>query len=93
MILKTLQLHPLLCHEWAWVLSYNNTKDAHNLLRFACDNGIHFFDTVNIYQCGESERGIATALHPYAKHLCIATKGGFRQDVPVSTSRKAITSH
>lgn len=59
-----------------------NVKEAHELLCFARDKGINFFDTANIYQDGESERGIAAALKPYAKHLCISTKGGFRKDGP-----------
>jgi pyridoxine 4-dehydrogenase len=54
-----------------------DTNKAHDLLRFARDQGINFFDTANIYQDGESEKGIASALYPYRKDLCIATKGGF----------------
>lgn len=59
-----------------------NSIEAHALLRFAYDQGIHFYDTANIYQDGESELAIAAALKPYAAHLCIATKGGFRKDAP-----------
>lgn len=57
-----------------------NTKEAHELLKFAQTQGINFFDTANIYQDGESEKSIAQALRPYAKNLCIATKGGYRKD-------------
>lgn len=35
-----------------------------------------------VYQEGESETSIAIALKPYAKHLCIATKGGFKKHGP-----------
>lgn len=59
-----------------------NTKEAHELLRFACDKGINFFDTANIYQDGESELALAKALKPYAKHLCITTKGGYKKHAP-----------
>jgi pyridoxine 4-dehydrogenase len=56
-----------------------NSSEAHELLRFACEQGINFYDTANIYQDGESELSIAVALKPYSKHLCITTKGGFKK--------------
>jgi pyridoxine 4-dehydrogenase len=60
----------------------SNTTEAHELLRFACDEGINFIDTANIYQDGDSELAIAKALSSYAKHLCITTKGGYKKHAP-----------
>lgn len=57
-----------------------NVKEAHDLLRFAVDQGINFIDTANVYQDGESELSIKQALFPYQKNLCIATKAGFKKE-------------
>lgn len=74
--LKSFQLFPI----GLGTNRITNTKEARELLGFARDQGINFFDTANIYQDGDSECAIARALHPYAQHLCIATKGGFKKN-------------
>jgi pyridoxine 4-dehydrogenase len=76
----SLQLGDLtICRMGLGTNRITNSPEAHDLLRSAFKLGINFFDTANIYQDGESELSIAAALKPYAKHLCITTKGGFKK--------------
>ncbi len=44
--------------------------------------GVNFIDTADSYGPNVSEEIIAEALHPYAKGLVIATKGGFDRPGP-----------
>ena len=50
--------------------------EARALLRRAVELGVNFIDTADAYGPSVSERLIAEALHPYPRHLVIATKGG-----------------
>jgi len=50
--------------------------EARKLLRHAVDLGVNLIDTADAYGPEVSERLIREALHPYAKDLVIATKGG-----------------
>ena len=54
--------------------------NATELLREAVRLGINFFDTADSYGPGHAEHALHDALHPYAKGVVIATKGGFRHD-------------
>ncbi len=50
--------------------------EARQVLRRAVELGVNFIDTADSYGPEVSERLIAESLHPYAKDLVIATKGG-----------------
>jgi pyridoxine 4-dehydrogenase len=49
---------------------------ALRVLRRAVEQGVNFIDTADAYGPDTNEEVIAEALHPYAKGLVIATKGG-----------------
>ena len=54
-----------------------NQKKANNLIHFALDNGINFFDTGSSYSYGNAEHRLGTALKGRdLDSLVIATKGG-----------------
>ena len=52
------------------------------VLRRTLELGVNFIDTSNSYGPAVSERLIAEALHPYPRHLVIATKGGLTRPGP-----------
>ena len=56
--------------------------EALAVLRRAIELGVNFIDTAESYGPKISEELIAEALHPYAKGLVIATKGGFDRPGP-----------
>src|SRR6202789_4145046 len=56
--------------------------EAKRVLKRAVELGINFIDTADAYGPEVSENLIAEALHPYAKGLVIATKGGFTRQGP-----------
>src|ERR1700760_1081607 len=51
-------------------------------LKRAVELGVNFIDTADSYGPEVSENLIAEALHPYAKDLVIATKGGLTRSGP-----------
>jgi pyridoxine 4-dehydrogenase len=57
-------------------------EQAKQVLRRAIELGVNFIDTADSYGPEVSERLIAEALHPYPKHLLIATKGGLTRSGP-----------
>jgi aryl-alcohol dehydrogenase-like predicted oxidoreductase len=59
-----------------------NPDEAKKVLRRAVELGINFIDTADAYGPETSEDLIAEALHPYAKGLVIATKGGLTRQGP-----------
>jgi aryl-alcohol dehydrogenase-like predicted oxidoreductase len=60
----------------------NDPAEAVRVLKRAIQLGINFIDTADAYGPEVSERLIAEALHPYAKGLVIATKGGLTRTGP-----------
>ena len=56
--------------------------DAIQVLKRLLDLGVNFIDTADAYGPYISEELIAEALHPYAKELVIATKGGLVRTGP-----------
>ena len=56
--------------------------EAKRVLQRAVDLGINFIDTADAYGPEVSENLIAEALHPYAKGLVVATKGGLTRQGP-----------
>jgi aryl-alcohol dehydrogenase-like predicted oxidoreductase len=56
--------------------------DSIKVLRHLLDVGVNFIDTADAYGPYVSEELIAEALHPYAKDLVIATKGGLVRTGP-----------
>jgi len=56
--------------------------NAHRVFRRAIELGGDFFDTADSYGPHVDEELIAEALHPYPKHLVIATKGGLLRPRP-----------
>lgn len=57
-------------------------KESIAVLRRAIELGVNLIDTAESYGPHVSEEIIAEALHPYAKGLVIATKGGFDRPGP-----------
>ncbi|MEO6916245.1 MAG: aldo/keto reductase [Chitinophagaceae bacterium] len=57
-------------------------ENAKKILQAAIAGGINFIDTAEAYGPKFNESLIADALHPYAKGLVIATKGGFSRTGP-----------
>ncbi len=51
--------------------------DAVNVIRGAYDLGVTFFDTADVYGCGENEKLLGEALKPIRQRVVIATKCGF----------------
>jgi aryl-alcohol dehydrogenase-like predicted oxidoreductase len=64
---------------WGWPADRENAK---KVLRRAVDLGVNLIDTADAYGPEVSEELIAEALHPYAKGLVIATKGGLTRPGP-----------
>lgn len=56
--------------------------ECRRVLRRAVELGVNFIDTADAYGPEVSERLIAESLHPYPKHLLIATKGGLVRPGP-----------
>lgn len=56
--------------------------ECRRVLRRAVDLEVNFIDTADAYGPAISEQLIADSLHPYAKHLVIATKGGIVRPGP-----------
>lgn len=59
--------------QHAWTLDYDSSKE---IIKYALDNGINFFDTAIAYQGGTSEQFLGKAIKEYAKRedVIIATK-------------------
>jgi aryl-alcohol dehydrogenase-like predicted oxidoreductase len=55
---------------------------ARAVLRRALELGVNFIDTADSYGPAVSERLIGEALHPYARGLLVATKGGLTRPGP-----------
>ena len=51
-------------------------SESINLLRFAFDKGINFFDTADIYGEGVGEKILGKAFRNIRKHIIIITKSG-----------------
>lgn len=64
---------------WGWPTDRAN---ALKVLRRAVELGVNLIDTADAYGPETSELLIAEALHPYAKDLVIATKGGLTRPGP-----------
>jgi aryl-alcohol dehydrogenase-like predicted oxidoreductase len=54
-----------------------NPKGFLDLLAFAYDSGITFFDTADMYSQGESESLLGKALRGKREHIVIASKAGY----------------
>jgi aryl-alcohol dehydrogenase-like predicted oxidoreductase len=61
---------------------YLDWEAGEKLLRHAVALGVNFIDTAEAYGPGFNEELIASALHPYAQNLVIATKGGINKPAP-----------
>lgn len=53
----------------------------------ACDFGINFFDTADVYGLSRSEELLAPVLGPRRHHVVIASEGGVRWEPPVVGTR------
>lgn len=81
--------------KWAqseWVVEQ---EQADEVIKFALDNGINFFDTANIYSHGTSEQVLGNAIRKYANRddVVVATKVFFTKETTpnqMGLSRKAI---
>ncbi len=56
---------------------YIPSDEAVAVIRGAYDFGVTFFDTADVYGCGENEKLLGKALKPIRKNVVIATKCGF----------------
>ena len=55
-----------------------DARDNEYLLRSAVDQGVNFFDTADLYDQGENERLVGSALSPVRDQIYLATKVGNR---------------
>jgi pyridoxine 4-dehydrogenase len=60
----------------------SDAREAREVLKRAVDLAVNFIDTANSYGPEVSERLIGETLHPYARDLVIATKGGLTRQGP-----------
>src|SRR5271167_1079429 len=60
----------------------NDPEEARHVLKRAVELGVNFIDTADSYGPDVSERLIGETLHPYAKGVVIATKGGLTRQGP-----------
>lgn len=54
-----------------------DTREHHEFLRSAVDEGVRHIDTARLYTDGASEIAIGNALAPFGNDLVVATKGGY----------------
>jgi aryl-alcohol dehydrogenase-like predicted oxidoreductase len=67
--------------------------EASRMLHDACDAGINFIDTANVYAAGESERILGALLNGRRAEIVLASKIGIRLgEEPPGLSRQALTS-
>ena len=50
--------------------------DAERIVHAACDRGLNFFDTANVYTAGESERVLGRAIADRRERVVLASKAG-----------------
>lgn len=62
--------------EWGTI----EEKDAVDLLRYAFENGVTFYDTADQYGGGRAERLLGEAFSPLGDRVVIATKLGYELD-------------
>jgi pyridoxine 4-dehydrogenase len=62
-----------------------DVAEARRVLRRAVELGVTLIDTADAYGPEIAERMIAEALHPYAKDVVIATKGGITRQGPAKS--------
>ncbi|TQR21056.1 aldo/keto reductase [Psychrobacillus vulpis] len=55
-----------------------NQQEANNIIQVALDNGITYFDTADLYDNGENEKIVGSALKNYRQNIILATKVGNR---------------
>lgn len=58
----------------------DSTNDAVRTIRHACEMGVTFFDTAEMYGWGHNERIVGQALAPVRDEVVIATKFGWTRD-------------
>ena len=76
-------------HGWGAV----NDDDSVQTIRLACDVGVNFFDTADVYGLGRSESLLSSALGEQRQRVTIATKGGIRWDSSGRTQRDSSPTH
>src|SRR5213596_1681698 len=57
-----------------WKLGGLGQDTVNKLVTRAIDAGINLFDTADVYDDGESEKSLGSALKPYRDQILIATK-------------------
>lgn len=72
--------------EGAWG-EPKSREEARKVLRRAVELGVNFIDTADAYGPYIAEEIVTEALHPYAKDLVIATKGGITRQGPAKTGK------
>lgn len=77
---KTVSEIGLGCMSFAGFYGPASVEDAHETLARACDLGIDFLDTANVYGLGLSEEIIGSFLKGDASKFTIATKAGIWRD-------------
>jgi aryl-alcohol dehydrogenase-like predicted oxidoreductase len=81
-----------ICGPGIWG-SPEDPAEARAVLRLAVELGVNFIDTADAYGPFVSEDLIAEVLHPYAKGLLIATKGGLVRPVREKWERDGRPEH
>lgn len=77
---KTVSEIGLGCMSFAGFYGPTSVKDAHETLACACDLGIDFLDTANVYGLGVSEEIIGSFLKENPTKFTIASKAGIWRD-------------
>ena len=69
-----------------------DTGQAISLIRAAVERGVTFFDTAEVYGPFTNEQLVGEALAPFREQVVIATKFGFKPDMPGTTRWNAVDS-
>lgn len=67
-------------------------KEVNKLYGEACENGVTFFDTAEIYGSFANEKQVGEAIAPFRKKAVLATKFGFDID-PITKQNRGVNSH
>ena len=76
------------CYALSGVYGKKDVEEFKQMLNYAHDLGINFFDTADAY--GDAERILGEVIKPYRKDIYIATKVGIKKNVKPSLSGKYV---
>lgn len=59
-------------------LDVNSNEQAEDLVKYAFEHGVNYFDTADLYDRGENEKVLGKAIKSFRKEIILATKVGNR---------------